>query len=92
MYPWGSQNLQFLSLCFFDVVCSVLGAILIIIGLYSVLWGKYKENKEKKEREAMSLPIALKESEGCQHTNSGEEINGDAKSSTAVNAGDTPEA
>ncbi|CAL9151303.1 unnamed protein product [Musa hybrid cultivar] len=70
----------------------VLGAILIIIGLYSVLWGKYKENKEKKEREAMSLPVALKESEGCQHTNSGEEINGDAKSSTAVNAGDTPEA
>ncbi|URD99301.1 EamA-like transporter family [Musa troglodytarum] len=70
----------------------VLGAILIVVGLYSVLWGKYKENKEKKEREAMSLPVALKEREGCQHTNSGKETNGDAKSSTAVNAGDTPEA
>ncbi|THU71326.1 hypothetical protein C4D60_Mb04t00230 [Musa balbisiana] len=36
----------------------VLGAILIIIGLYSVLWGKYKENKEKKEREAMRVKDA----------------------------------
>ncbi|RDX72276.1 WAT1-related protein [Mucuna pruriens] len=25
----------------------VIGAILIVMGLYSVLWGKYKENKEK---------------------------------------------
>lgn len=25
----------------------ILGAILIVIGLYSVLWGKYKESKEK---------------------------------------------
>ncbi|KAL0359656.1 UNVERIFIED_CONTAM: WAT1-related protein [Sesamum angustifolium] len=28
-------------------VGGVLGAILIVIGLYSVLWGKYKEQKEK---------------------------------------------
>ncbi|KAJ6845801.1 WAT1-related protein-like [Iris pallida] len=35
----------------------VLGAILIVAGLYSVLWGKYKENKEKKEMEAMALPV-----------------------------------
>jgi hypothetical protein len=26
--------------------CSIIGAILIVIGLYSVLWGKNKENKE----------------------------------------------
>lgn len=39
---------------------------MIVIGLYSVLWGKYKESKEKKEREAMSLPVALTEGEGCQ--------------------------
>ena len=25
----------------------VIGAILIVMGLYSVLWGKHKENKEK---------------------------------------------
>ncbi|KAJ6849598.1 uncharacterized protein M6B38_267790 [Iris pallida] len=31
----------------------VLGGILIVARLYSVLWGKYKENKEK---EAMALP------------------------------------
>jgi type II secretory pathway component PulM len=43
--------------------CSVVGAILIVIGLYAVLWGKYKENKEK-EREAIKLPVALKSIEG----------------------------
>ncbi|WOL18054.1 WAT1-related protein [Canna indica] len=54
----------------------VLGAILIVIGLYSVLWGKYRENKEKKGRESISLPLALKESEWCQV----------AKSSTTMKA------
>lgn len=42
----------------------VLGGILIVAGLYSVLWGKYKEHKELKEREAMALPLALRGSEG----------------------------
>ncbi|GLT95680.1 hypothetical protein SLE2022_133480 [Rubroshorea leprosula] len=36
----------------------VLGAILIVIGLYSVLWGKYKEYQEK-EAEAIP-PEAIK--------------------------------
>ncbi|XP_022152014.1 WAT1-related protein At5g07050-like [Momordica charantia] len=30
-------------------VGGIIGAVLIVIGLYSVLWGKYKESKEKKE-------------------------------------------
>ena len=28
-------------------MCRVLGAVLIVMGLYSVLWGKYKEYKDK---------------------------------------------
>jgi hypothetical protein len=36
----------------------VLGAILIVVGLYSVLWGKYKEYKEKEAME--SIPEAVK--------------------------------
>ena len=27
----------------------MIGAILIVVGLYLVLWGKYKENKEKEK-------------------------------------------
>ncbi|XP_020268201.1 WAT1-related protein At5g07050-like [Asparagus officinalis] len=38
----------------------ILGSILIVGGLYSVLWGKYREDKEKKEMERMVLPLALK--------------------------------
>ncbi|OAY73826.1 WAT1-related protein [Ananas comosus] len=38
----------------------VLGAVLIVMGLYSVLWGKYRENKEQKENESMALPMASK--------------------------------
>ncbi|XP_042489044.1 WAT1-related protein At5g07050-like [Macadamia integrifolia] len=34
----------------------ILGAVLIVAGLYSVLWGKYKEYKEK-EAEAIPEPI-----------------------------------
>ena len=42
----------------------VLGAVLIVIGLYSVLWGKHKETQEKEEEEAMELPVASKTNGG----------------------------
>ncbi|KAL3637104.1 hypothetical protein CASFOL_019403 [Castilleja foliolosa] len=35
----------------------VLGAVLIVIGLYSVLWGKYKEYKEKEEEVETLEPV-----------------------------------
>ncbi|CAL9170660.1 unnamed protein product [Musa hybrid cultivar] len=34
----------------------VIGAVLIVVGLYSVLWGK---NRESKEMEAMDIPVAV---------------------------------
>lgn len=34
-----------------------MGAILIVIGLYSVLWGKYKEFKEKELDEEILDPV-----------------------------------
>ncbi|XP_040381337.1 WAT1-related protein At5g07050 [Oryza brachyantha] len=37
----------------------VLGAVLIVIGLYSVLWGKHKETQEQ-EAAMMELPVASK--------------------------------
>ncbi|XP_019702179.1 WAT1-related protein At5g07050-like [Elaeis guineensis] len=45
----------------------VLGAVLIVVGLYSVLWGKYKENKDIKESKVMALPLAITCSEGNGH-------------------------
>ena len=39
---------------------AVMGAVLIVVGLYSVLWGKYKEHKEQ-EAEMNSIPEAIKE-------------------------------
>lgn len=35
----------------------VIGAILIVIGLYSVLWGKHKEQKESKLEDEIPLPV-----------------------------------
>jgi len=35
----------------------VIGAILIVIGLYSVLWGKHKEQIESKVADEIPLPI-----------------------------------
>ncbi|KAK3138403.1 hypothetical protein QOZ80_5AG0368460 [Eleusine coracana subsp. coracana] len=36
----------------------VLGAVLIVAGLYSVLWGKHKETQEKDADAKMALPMA----------------------------------
>lgn len=38
-------------------VGSVLGAVLIVFGLYGVLWGKYKEYKEEKMAEVIEEPV-----------------------------------
>ncbi|KAL6988085.1 hypothetical protein U1Q18_013830 [Sarracenia purpurea var. burkii] len=35
----------------------VLGAVLIVLGLYSVLWGKYKEYKEKEAADSIPEPV-----------------------------------
>lgn len=43
-------------------VGGVIGAALIVIGLYSVLWGKYKEYKEKEAEEILE-PV-----KGCNNT------------------------
>ncbi|RZR90786.1 hypothetical protein BHM03_00018753 [Ensete ventricosum] len=38
--------------------CRVVGAVLIVVGLYFVLWGKHKE---KKLEAATDIPVAVKE-------------------------------
>ncbi|KAL2480801.1 WAT1-related protein [Abeliophyllum distichum] len=48
-------------------VGGVLGAVLIVIGLYSVLWGKYKEYKEK-EAEEIPEPVKLGGTRNNQNT------------------------
>lgn len=48
----------------------MIGSILIVAGLYSVLWGKYKESKEKeKEAEIIIIPEAIKGLSSCNNTN-----------------------
>ena len=36
-----------------------MGAILIVVGLYSVLWGKYKEFKEKELNDEIPDPVKV---------------------------------
>ncbi|KAG0518062.1 hypothetical protein BDA96_09G143100 [Sorghum bicolor] len=42
----------------------IIGSVLIVAGLYSVLWGKHKENLEKLEAQAMEIPVAIKAVDG----------------------------
>lgn len=49
----------YLRITFFVSFYSVLGAVLIAVGLYSVLWGKYKEYKGEEPEEI--LPEAVME-------------------------------
>lgn len=51
----------------------VLGSVLIVAGLYSVLWGKYKEFQEK---EAEEIPEPVKDHQNC-HTLDIEAANND---------------
>ncbi|OEL31852.1 WAT1-related protein, partial [Dichanthelium oligosanthes] len=43
----------------------VLGAVLIVAGLYSVLWGKHKETQEKEADAKMALPMASSKQDGA---------------------------
>jgi hypothetical protein len=38
----------------------VVGAVVIVVGLYSVLWGKHKEKQEKEADAKTTLPMASK--------------------------------
>ena len=37
----------------------ILGSVLIVIGLYSVLWGKHKETQEESAARREALPMAM---------------------------------
>ncbi|KAF0923398.1 hypothetical protein E2562_006302 [Oryza meyeriana var. granulata] len=53
----------------------VVGAVLIVIGLYSVLWGKHKETQEKEADTKLSLPTSKGDNAGAA-TAEAEEIAG----------------
>ncbi|WVZ99046.1 hypothetical protein U9M48_044401 [Paspalum notatum var. saurae] len=55
----------------------VLGAVLIVFGLYSVLWGKHKETQEKEADAKMALPMASSKQDGA-----GAGVGGDAEGNT----------
>ncbi|CAD6272152.1 unnamed protein product [Miscanthus lutarioriparius] len=42
----------------------IIGSVLIVAGLYSVLWGKHKDNLEKEAQAAMEIPVAIKAVDG----------------------------
>lgn len=46
------------------LVSRIIGSVLIVAGLYSVLWGKHKENLEKEAQAAMEIPVAIKAVDG----------------------------
>ncbi|CAN6332560.1 unnamed protein product [Urochloa humidicola] len=66
----------------------VLGAVLIVAGLYSVLWGKHKETQEKEADAKMALPMAASSSKqdgaGVGDDAEGDTGNGVRSSSSGV--------
>lgn len=42
--------------------CRMIGSAIIVVGLYAVLWGKYKEEKEERlKRKLLEIPEAIKD-------------------------------
>ncbi|CAN6350597.1 unnamed protein product [Urochloa humidicola] len=64
----------------------VLGAVLIVAGLYSVLWGKHKEMREKEADAKMALPMAAAAS-SKQDGGGIAGVGGDAEGDTGNNNG-----
>ncbi|KAJ8449750.1 hypothetical protein Cgig2_001406 [Carnegiea gigantea] len=66
-------------------VGGVLGAVLIMMGLYSVLWGKYKEYKDKEAEEV--IPETIKGTNNNQMTNIVEDLESEDVESRRANVG-----
>lgn len=62
----------------YDCVNRVIGSVIIVIGLYSVLWGKYKEEKEKKLLE--EIPETIKNNSESVVAKDKNEANGNINS------------
>ncbi|CAN6359631.1 unnamed protein product [Urochloa humidicola] len=60
----------------------VLGAVLIVAGLYSVLWGKHKETQEKEADAKMALPMAASSSK-----QDGDGVGDDSEGNTGLGNG-----
>lgn len=54
--------------------CSIIGSILIVMGLYSVLWGKHKETIENKVEE---IPDVIKSTQVNEDATRMEDIEAD---------------
>ena len=63
----GTQSLTYNYVWIYRII----GAVLIVIGLYSVLWGKYKESKEKESNG--DIVEAMKGGDELPITNEGNE-------------------
>lgn len=51
----NDKHIPLIFLLCFILECRVLGAILIVIGLYSVLWGKHKEKQEEERLKQLEI-------------------------------------
>ena len=65
----------------------MVGAILIVIGLYSVLWGKHKEQIESKMEDDIPLPV-----KGAQISGNGDPENDASDHFTEAKSGEKGEA
>ncbi|RCV17121.1 hypothetical protein SETIT_3G194400v2 [Setaria italica] len=65
----------------------VLGAVLIVAGLYSVLWGKHKETQEKEADAKMALPMASSRRAGGGISGVGDDTEGNTGSGVRSSSG-----
>lgn len=63
----------------------ILGAILIVMGLYSVLWGKHKENKEKEAETIIEVVKCCSENGRMETVVEDDETNSDIEKGEGCN-------
>lgn len=63
----------------------MIGAVIIVVGLYSVLWGKYNEEKEEKQKmKLQEIPEAIKDNTNTQVNGNIQLITGNTEEKTGA--------
>lgn len=65
-------QITFKILTFFSLFCSIIGGLIVIIGLYLVLWGKERDQEEPTEsKKAPFLAYGKEEASQCENDGKG---------------------
>jgi hypothetical protein len=81
---FDDANTVFLSLLLLFSICSVLGAIIIVTGLYALIWGQGKDHLDNKLSDSGATELPLSTFHDCKHDSCDHTKNGHDATITSI--------